>query len=75
MIFFFEIKITVEHLPETINAFTVQRKDGSYWIAISNRLNAAEQAAALEHEKLHILNGDFEKDQSADDIEKAAHGT
>lgn len=57
-------------LPLGVRAFTIPDDQGDYNIYINENLSGEQQKKSLEHEKKHITNGDFIKDDSAVEIEK-----
>ncbi len=59
-------------LPLGVRAFTIPDAQGDYNIYINENLSGEQQKKSLEHEKSHILNGDFNKSESATEIEKMA---
>ena len=56
-------------MPLTIRAFTVPDENGDYNIYINSDLSDEAKKSALEHEKRHIENNDFESDELARKIE------
>lgn len=61
-------------LPSGVRAFTIPDSQGCYNIYINENLSGEQQQKSLEHEKRHILNDDFIKDDAAGDIERMASG-
>ena len=57
-------------LPSGVRAFTIPDAQGDYNIYINENLSGEQQLKSLEHEKNHILNDDFYKDESAAEIER-----
>lgn len=48
-------------------------EDDTYTIFLNSRLSHERQLEAYKHALKHIVNGDFEKDDSANVIENNAH--
>lgn len=48
-------------------------KDGFYTIYLNSRYNLEQNILSLEHELLHIKNGDYENDYSVDMLEFYSH--
>ncbi len=59
-------------LPSGVRAFTIPDAQGDYNIYINEKLSGEQQKKSLEHEQNHIINGDFNKEDSAVEIEKLA---
>lgn len=59
-------------LPSGVRAFTLPDSQGDYNIYINANLSGEQQRKSLEHEKNHILNDDFYKDETAAEIERLA---
>lgn len=59
-------------LPSGVRAFTLPDSQGDYNIYINANLSGEQQQKSLEHEKNHILNDDFYKDETAAEIERLA---
>lgn len=68
-----EIYTTLTDLPTTIYSFVRQNHDGSYTVVINARLSCEDRAKHYEHELRHIIDHDFEKEETADEIEAYAH--
>lgn len=68
-----EIYTTLTDLPTTIYSFVRQNRDGSYTIVLNARLSAEDRLRHYRHELDHIGNCDFEKEETADEIEVYAH--
>ncbi len=64
MVFVREMK-----MPLTIRAFTLPDANGDFNIYINKDLSDTAKKKSLEHEKLHIIKNDFQKDLSAGVIE------
>ncbi len=56
-------------LPLSVRAFTIPDAQGDYNIYINAALSSEQQHKSLEHETMHIRNGDFNKDENAASIE------
>jgi hypothetical protein len=69
-----DIAVAYEDMPCTIKAFTRHNSDDSYTIVLNERLTYEQHLISYQHELQHILNGDYDKDISADAIEAEAHG-
>lgn len=67
-----DVRVTLYPLPGKIKEYVVQ-KDGYYTIVINESLCGEKRYEAYRHALKHILNGDFEKECSADVIEMWAH--
>ncbi|MBR3767358.1 MAG: hypothetical protein IKL10_03850 [Clostridia bacterium] len=57
-------------LPFGVRAFTVPDAQGDYNVYINEKLSFEQQKKSLEHEMKHIINGDFQKETTAVEIEK-----
>lgn len=68
-----EIYTTLTDLPTTIYSFVRQNHDGSYTVVLNARLSAEDRLRHYRHEIDHIENCDFEKEETADEIEAYAH--
>ena len=66
-----DIIIRTIPLPISVRAFTVPDEAGDYNIYINSFLSDEQQQKSLKHETVHIFNGDFFKETSAAEIEKA----
>lgn len=66
-------RVTLQDLPISIKAFT-KETDGFYNIVLNARLSADRQRKAYYEEIHHIINNDFDRDCSADQIEANSHG-
>lgn len=66
------INILLVDMPTTIYSFVRKNLDG-YTIVLNARLSQEDRLRHYQHELDHILNGDFEKDLTADEIEAQAH--
>lgn len=64
-----EIIIREIPLPTSVRAFTLPDAQGDYNIYINSRLCLSQKKESLLHEKRHIENGDFFKDEKATVIE------
>lgn len=53
----------------TVRAFTLPDSQGDYNIYINEDMSERQQYESLCHEKKHIENGDFYKDETASLIE------
>ena len=60
-------------MPTSVRGMTVENADGSYTLLLNARLSQAGQLRALKHEQAHLRHGDFERDDSADQIEAERH--
>ncbi|MBQ2758167.1 MAG: hypothetical protein IJE93_00190 [Clostridia bacterium] len=58
-------------LPSSVRAFTVADESGDYNIYINSLLSFEQQIKSLEHEAVHIENGDFYKEMTATEIERS----
>ena len=67
-----EIRTILIDLPTRICSFVHTDVDG-YTIVLNARLSAEDRARHYQHEIRHILEHDFEKDMTADEIEYYAH--
>lgn len=67
-----DVFVRVIELPSTIPALVALDPDGNYNIYINARLSRDEALRAYEHEKRHILGGDFFRDVPIGIIEKEA---
>lgn len=68
-----DILAVIIDLPTTIYSFVRENPDGTYTIVINARLSAEDRARHYLHEVRHIMENDFEKEQTADEIEYHAH--
>lgn len=64
-----EIFIRKIPLPLGVRAFTLPDAQGDYNVYINEKLSYEQQMKSLKHEESHILNGDFQSEKSARDIE------
>ena len=60
-------------LPGGVKAFTVNNGDDTYSVVINDLLDREGKMKAYQHEIEHIERGDFDCEQSADEIESRAH--
>lgn len=60
-------------LPNTVKAYTVLDGDGFYTIVLNSNLSRKQNLDSYAHELKHIMDGDYEKQNSADLIEFFAH--
>lgn len=67
-----DIRVIAMPLPGSIRAFTVQ-KDGFYTVIMRDDLSSDARLEAYRHELKHILNGDFDSQNTADLMEVFAH--
>lgn len=67
-----DIRTVIYPLPGNISAF-VSCVNDCYTIMINDSLSPEARLRAYYHEMDHILNHDFESQQSADSIELQAH--
>lgn len=58
-------------LPSSVRAFTVADESGDYNIYINSLLSFEQQIKSFKHEAVHIENGDFYKEMTAAEIERA----
>ena len=58
-------------MPLSIRAFTVPDENGDFNIYVNSDLSDEAKAEALNHEKLHIENNDFNSNDLARKIEKS----
>ena len=65
--------IVLADLPTKVYSFVRQNPDGSYTIVLNARLSAEDRLRHYRHELNHIDNCDFEKEETADEIEAYAH--
>ena len=68
-----EIHSVLATLPYSIKAYVVENTDMSFTIVLNDALTYEQNLKSYLHERAHIMNGDFEKDDSADLIEAHAH--
>lgn len=67
------INVVLADMPTTIKEYVVANKDMSYTIVLNSRHSYETRFKAYNHAMKHIINGDFDKDSSADLIEIYAH--
>ena len=67
-----DIHVYITDLPTTIYSFVRKNLD-SYTIIINAKLSSEDRLRHYEHELRHIIDHDFEKEQTADEIEAEAH--
>ena len=67
-----EIVVRLMPLPAHIRAFTLQDAQGDYNVYINEAMTREERLRSFAHEKRHIDNGDFGKEQRATEIEAQA---
>lgn len=66
------IQVKLLDLPVSISSF-VQIDDDVYTVVLNARLSAEDRLRHYRHELDHIENCDFEKEETADEIEAYAH--
>ena len=66
------IQVKLLDLPVSISSF-VQIDDDVYTVVLNARLSAEDRLRHYRHEIDHIENCDFEKEETADEIEAYAH--
>lgn len=69
-----EIFVRLISLPSSVKGVTVIDESDDYNIYINSKLSPDMQQKVLEHEKRHIINGDFSSFEDIDLIEKRADG-
>ena len=57
-------------IPTALKAFTRENPDGSYTIVLNSRMSYDTQLRAYRHEIEHINNGDHDRSDSVDKIER-----
>lgn len=67
-----DVIVRVMELPVGVRAFTVADEQGDYNVYLNCSLSFEQQQKSLQHERRHIINGDFYKNDSAVSIEKKA---
>lgn len=67
-----EIRTIIYPLPTDINSY-VACVNGYYTIVLNDSLSPSGRYRAYRHEMDHIINRDFEKEQTADLIEMLGH--
>ena len=67
-----EINIVVTPMPMSIKAFTC-RVNEYYTVIVNENLADEEKRNKVQHELDHIKNGDFDSNDSVNDIELRAH--
>ena len=60
-------------MPTDIRSFVRHNPDDTYTIVINSRLNIESRRKRYIHELRHIRRGDFDREETADRIEKRAH--
>ena len=66
------IQVILLDLPVSISSF-VRIDDDVYTVVLNARLSAEDRLRHYQHELRHITDADFEKEQTADEIEAEAH--
>lgn len=66
------IQVKLLDLPVSISSF-VRIDDDVYTVVLNARLSAEDRLRHYQHELDHIGNCDFEKEETADEIEAYAH--
>lgn len=66
------IQVKLLDLPVSISSF-VCMDDDVYTVVLNARLSAEDRLRHYRHELDHIGNCDFEKEETADEIEAYAH--
>ena len=64
-----DIVVRLMPLPVHVRAFTLQDAQGDYNVYINEAMTREQRLRSFAHEKRHIENGDFGKDQRATEIE------
>ena len=59
-------------LPPKIHEMVTPCEDG-YTVYINNELDEKHRVIAYKHALTHIINNDFDSDESVQEIEKGAH--
>lgn len=67
------VNVVYADMPVSVHSYVVVNADESYTIVINSRLSHEQNLVSYNHELYHILNGDYEKECSADLIEISAH--
>lgn len=67
------IRVLYVNMPVGYRAFTMH-DDGFYTIYLNSRYCEEQNRRSLEHELMHIANGDYDKSCSVDFMELHAHG-
>jgi hypothetical protein len=65
-------KVVYEDMPGRVKGFNIENSDGSHTIFINAKLNYEQALQVYYHEKSHIENNDFEK-ENIDLVEYHAH--
>lgn len=65
-------KVVYEDLPCRVRGFCIKNDDGTHTIFINAKLNMEQQKEVYLHEKRHMINEDFEK-EDIDALEYLVH--
>lgn len=69
-----DVIVRVITLPVNVRAFTLPDEQGDYNIYLNCSLSVEEQKKSLLHERRHIENGDFYKNEPVSLIERRVSG-
>lgn len=68
------IRVITDAMPKTVHAFSMQNGPDSFTVVLNAADTESRREAAFIHEMQHIYRRDHEKEATADEIEKVAHG-
>ncbi|HBB61477.1 MAG TPA: hypothetical protein DCZ61_06785 [Lachnospiraceae bacterium] len=68
-----DVNTVLIDMPTDIKSYVISDRDDFFTIVINSRLSYAAQLIAYQHELRHIINGDCDRDVTADLIEIFAH--
>ncbi len=69
-----DVNLNIIDFPDKGRELVTENEDGSYTILINAHLSREGQYLAYQHAMSHILEGDFDSDETADEIEAKRHG-
>lgn len=70
---YYTINTRYMSMPTTIRSFVRRNSDMSYTIVLNSRFNHETLKKCYKHELHHIHHDDFDKEESVNLIETAAH--
>lgn len=64
-----EYRVVMLDLPTTVRGYVLRTFDGFCTIVLNSKLNIWQNRKSFKHELDHLLNGDFDSDLTATEIE------
>lgn len=69
-----DVRSVLQDLPIGVKGFVVEGLDDFYTIVLNARYSREANIETYKHELKHIEGSDFRSEESADDVERRAHG-